>query len=48
MTKKKTEEEIEAERKKREAEKREAEYWGPHGLRINGKTVTSVNRNSYM
>lgn len=52
MTKKKptkppTKEEIEAARREQE-KKREAEYWGPHGIRIDGKPVTRINKDSYM
>ena len=44
-----SEPDTEAERKKREAEKkRDAEFWGPHGLRINGQPVKSVNKDSYL
>lgn len=55
MTKKQpekpTKEEIEAADQRRRDEenaRREAEYWGPHGLRINGQPVTSINKGSYM
>lgn len=48
MTEKKPKKPTKEELEKREQEKREAEYWGPKGLRINGQPVTSINKDSYM